>query len=313
MLGGPGWRSGRGHMMQRVNPEEYEQWLVGAARELVDYFNGVPDFDDAIRYLRTTWDPVPDADEIAAIVRTASHLESAGTTTLGRRGAEFVEALGGRFAQESESVAPERETFFEAKPKRMSAKAKYEAWINEAAQDAYQWFGRGDHAITGDRLAEYLTSVWKPKPRKSEMRAIADRIGELVRLRIKSIAGPQEQYMFEPGGLYGPETIVPWGKKLFPRGKAKVQRAKKNPSSPKYYVKARGSKEEGLQGWVRGPYELTVAKEYARIGSQEGRDRSVLRGHGGPIVRRYSHGKRTWPTTSSQLKGLLHKEHPREL
>lgn len=318
MLGGPGWHTDR-HRVQS-NPKAYEKWLVEAAHEVVEHFDGLPDFDEGVRYLKKAWSPAPDGDEIVAILRTASKLDTAGTTTLGREGADFIEKLGGRFAQRED----QEEELFEAveeKPKRMTAKRKYESWIDEAAQDAYEWFGRGDHAITGDRLEEYLTSVWKPKPRKNEMRAIADRMGELVRLRLKSIAGPREKQMFEPGGLYGPEAIEPWGKKLFPRGKAakkaqakKAKAAKaKNPSKGKYYVKTKSSSTEGLQGWKRGPYSLTVAKEYARIGSQEGRDRFVLRGESGPTVRRYSHGARAWPRMPSQLKGLLHKERPVEL
>jgi hypothetical protein len=62
----------------------------------------------------------------------------------------------------------------------------------------------------------------------------------------------------------------------------------------KYYVKTKAATERGrrLPGWIRGPYSLKSAKDYARIGSQFGRDRLVIRGRGGPAVRRYSDGKR---------------------
>jgi len=70
-----------------------------------------------------------------------------------------------------------------------------------------------------------------------------------------------------------------------------IERLQQNPSD--YYVKT--SRVKGLSGWVRGPYTLKSAQDYARIGSQFGRDRSVLRGKGGPVVRKYSGGKRAWP------------------
>jgi hypothetical protein len=61
-----------------------------------------------------------------------------------------------------------------------------------------------------------------------------------------------------------------------------------------YYVKTRGVRERGrwIKGWTRGPYTLSSAKDYARIGSQFGRTRTVHFGKSGPMVRRYSGGKR---------------------
>lgn len=84
-----------------------------------------------------------------------------------------------------------------------------------------------------------------------------------------------------------------------------------NPSG--YYVSVKASRAEGLPGWVRGPYSLASAKDYARIGSQTGRDRRVTRGKGGPIIRRYSGGKRAWPVTETQAKKLKPHESPRRL
>jgi len=78
-------------------------------------------------------------------------------------------------------------------------------------------------------------------------------------------------------------------------------------------VKVGASRKEGLPGWVRGPYSLSSAKSYARIGSQTGRDRRVLRGKGGPVIRLYSGGKRKWPVRESQLERLLPTEIPRRL
>jgi hypothetical protein len=47
---------------------------------------------------------------------------------------------------------------------------------------------------------------------------------------------------------------------------------------------------------VYGPYSLKSAKDFARIGSQRGGAREVVRGISKPVkVRRYEGGKRVWP------------------
>ena len=64
---------------------------------------------------------------------------------------------------------------------------------------------------------------------------------------------------------------------------------------------------------VYGPYALKKAKDFARIGSQFGDERVVTRGREGPVVRAYVDGKRAWPVTERQLRGLTRGELPREL
>lgn len=88
-----------------------------------------------------------------------------------------------------------------------------------------------------------------------------------------------------------------------------------NPASKRYYVKTRTVREDGrtIKGWTRGPYTLSSAKDYARIGSQFGRPRTVHRGRGGPRIRRYSGGKRAWPVMQTQLRSLRPAEKPRRL
>lgn len=81
-----------------------------------------------------------------------------------------------------------------------------------------------------------------------------------------------------------------------------------NPARKRYYVKIKGTKV------TYGPYTLKSAKSFARIGSQHGKDRYVRRDRpGGPRVRHYSGGERSWPVRESQLRGLLPSEQPRRL
>jgi hypothetical protein len=81
-----------------------------------------------------------------------------------------------------------------------------------------------------------------------------------------------------------------------------------NPPRKSYYVKIKGV------GATYGPYTLKSAKSFARIGSQTGNDRYVLRGGpSGSKVRQYSGGERVWPIYESQLRGLLSSEHPKRL
>jgi hypothetical protein len=63
-----------------------------------------------------------------------------------------------------------------------------------------------------------------------------------------------------------------------------------------------------------GPYtRLLQAQDFARIGSQHGSPREVRRDKvKGKRVREYAEGKRAWPTTARQLRGLLPGEVPRD-
>lgn len=61
-------------------------------------------------------------------------------------------------------------------------------------------------------------------------------------------------------------------------------------------------------------YPLRTAQDFARIGSQTGGPREVRRDRrGGKRIRTYTKGKRTWPTTRAQARGLLPAEIPKKL
>jgi hypothetical protein len=64
---------------------------------------------------------------------------------------------------------------------------------------------------------------------------------------------------------------------------------------------------------AHGPFALTRAKDFARIGSQFGGDRVVTREFRGPVVRVYSAGSRLWPVTLDQCSGFSRAELPRAL
>jgi len=70
---------------------------------------------------------------------------------------------------------------------------------------------------------------------------------------------------------------------------------------------------------VYGPYELKVAKDFARIGSIPGKSRggrrAVYRGSTGmsQCVRVYDKGIRVWPKETEQLEQLRKSEHPKAL
>jgi hypothetical protein len=90
----------------------------------------------------------------------------------------------------------------------------------------------------------------------------------------------------------------------------RAERPGANPARRGYYVKFVG------EPMTYGPHPLKGAKDFARIGSQTGRDRLVYRGDprkGGKRIRRYSGGERVWPTTRAQVSGLLPREVPRKL
>jgi hypothetical protein len=84
----------------------------------------------------------------------------------------------------------------------------------------------------------------------------------------------------------------------------------------RYFVKVIGEKvvypREGSSYFPAG-YPLRKAQDFARIGSQTGSSRKVLRGGPqGKHVRTYKDGRRTWPVTASQAKKLKPGERPRQ-
>jgi hypothetical protein len=63
-----------------------------------------------------------------------------------------------------------------------------------------------------------------------------------------------------------------------------------------------------------GGYSLKTAQDFARIGSQTGAPRKVLRGSSnGIVVRKYVDGKRVWPKTQAQASSLRPAERPSKL
>ena len=61
-------------------------------------------------------------------------------------------------------------------------------------------------------------------------------------------------------------------------------------------------------------YSLKKAQDFARIGSQTGAPRKVLRGSPrGVVVRKYVDGKRVWPKTQAQASSLRLAERPSKL
>jgi len=91
-----------------------------------------------------------------------------------------------------------------------------------------------------------------------------------------------------------------------------------NPSSrQKYFVRIPREREtypKPDSKYYPGGYPLRKAQDFARIGSQTGSTREVRRGRrGGPKVRTYNEGKRTWPRTRGQVKNLLPAEVPKRL
>lgn len=64
---------------------------------------------------------------------------------------------------------------------------------------------------------------------------------------------------------------------------------------------------------THGPYDLTTAKQFARIGSEHGESRrAVTRGKDGDIVRVYADGYRQWPLGETEIAeaGLRQSEKP---
>lgn len=87
-------------------------------------------------------------------------------------------------------------------------------------------------------------------------------------------------------------------------------------AAKRYFVKIVGERvvypQEGSKYFPRG-YPLRKAQDFARIGSQTGKPRKVLRGGPqGKHVRTYREGRRAWPITAAQAKTLKPAERPRQ-
>jgi len=87
-------------------------------------------------------------------------------------------------------------------------------------------------------------------------------------------------------------------------------------NADRYFVKVVGEKvvypREGSKYFPRG-YSLRKAQDFARIGSQTGKPRKVLRGGArGKLIRIYREGRRAWPVTATQSKALKPAERPRQ-
>lgn len=100
--------------------------------------------------------------------------------------------------------------------------------------------------------------------------------------------------------------------------KAKGKKYKRAGSSRGgYFVRVSGSRESWPKPdseYYPGGYPLKKAQDFARIGSQTGSPRKVLRGGpGGKVVRKYANGKRVWPTTEAQARSLRPAERPSRL
>lgn len=83
-----------------------------------------------------------------------------------------------------------------------------------------------------------------------------------------------------------------------------------------YFVRVVGTDEiypkPGSKDYPHG-YSLRSAQNFARIGSQTGAARKVLRGSAhGPVVRKYEDGERAWPVTETQARALKPFEKPSE-
>ncbi len=92
---------------------------------------------------------------------------------------------------------------------------------------------------------------------------------------------------------------------------------KQHSSGTRYFVRVSGTDEiypkPGSKDYPGG-YSLRSAQDFARIGSQTGGARKVLRGSAhGPVVRKYEDGKRVWPKTVAQAKSLRPAERPSKL
>jgi hypothetical protein len=95
------------------------------------------------------------------------------------------------------------------------------------------------------------------------------------------------------------------------------RRERKHSSGTRYFVRVSGTDEIHPKPGNKdhsGGYSLRSAQDFARIGSQTGGARKVLRGSAhGPVVRKYEDGKRVWPVTMAQARSLRPAERPSKL
>jgi len=104
---------------------------------------------------------------------------------------------------------------------------------------------------------------------------------------------------------------------VFANPKKKYKKGKSSSGGGGYFVRVSGTKESwpkpGSEYYPRG-YPLRKAQDFARIGSQTGSPRKVLRGgSSGVVVRKYVDGKRVWPKTVAQAGSLRPAERPSKL
>lgn len=120
-------------------------------------------------------------------------------------------------------------------------------------------------------------------------------------------------------GLLGVAGWYVWSKYRSTTEEKPVFNPKKHSSSPstRYSVRVSGTNEvypkPGSDSYPGG-YLLKKAQDFARIGSQTGAPRKVLRGGpNGVVVRKYVDGKRVWPKTQAQASSLRPAERPSKL
>ena len=120
-------------------------------------------------------------------------------------------------------------------------------------------------------------------------------------------------------GLLGVAGWYVWSKYRSTTKEKPVFNPKKQSSSSgtRYFVRVSGTNEvypkPGSKDYPGG-YSLRSAQDFARIGSQTGAPRKVLRGSpNGVVVRKYVDGKRVWPKTQAQASSLRPAERPSKL
>lgn len=120
-------------------------------------------------------------------------------------------------------------------------------------------------------------------------------------------------------GLLGVAGWYVWSKYRSTTEEKPVFNPKKQSGSSgtRYFVRVSGTNEvypkPGSDSYPGG-YLLKKAQDFARIGSQTGAPRKVLRGSpNGVVVRKYVDGKRVWPKTQVQASSLRPAERPSKL
>lgn len=177
--------------------------------------------------------------------------------------------------------------------------------------DATRTFGFAGLAIAGGLLFLLFNAAYKEKEERWSLRSNP---ASWTSWKWEFIRTFQRHWGVQPKSLgfrsrdyypyYERGLSVPAAVEVFSREYSIAR----NASRKTYYVKIKG------EGVTYGPYSLKSAKDFARIGSQTGKDRYVLRGSpSGSKIRNYSGGQRVWPIHESQLRGLLSSERPKRL